>query len=163
MTEAAYGKFQWKPSTGPDRYRRSLYTFMKRTAPFAMFTTFDGPTGEQCLASRETSNSPMQALTTMNDVIVIEAAQALGKLLVASASTDEARADLLFQRTLSRHASKDEQTLLLLYVNAQRERLKAKQLDSSAIAGSQDATVDAAAWTLAARTVFNLDEFVTKG
>lgn len=163
VTEAAYGKFQWKPSTGPDRYRRSLYTFMKRTAPFAMFTTFDGPTGEQCLASRETSNSPMQALTTMNDVIVIEAAQALGKLLVASAPTDEARADLLFQRTLSRHASKDEQTLLLLYVNAQRERLKAKHLDPSAIAGSQDATVDAAAWTLAARTVFNLDEFVTKG
>ena len=163
VTEAAYGKFQWKPSTGPDRYRRSLYTFMKRTAPFAMFTTFDAPTGEQCLASRETSNSPMQALTGMNDIIITEAAQALGKLLVTSASSDAARIDLLFQRTLSRQASRDEHALMLRFVNAQRDRLKAKQLDAAAIAGSKDATLDAAAWTLAARTVFNLDEFVTKG
>jgi hypothetical protein len=163
VTEAAYGKFQWKPSTGPDRYRRSLYTFMKRTAPFAMFTTFDAPTGEQCLASRETSNSPMQALTVMNDIIITEAAQALGKRLVTSAFTDEARADLLFQSSLSRPASSDEQALMLQFVNAQRGRLQAKQLDAVAIVGRPDATVDEAAWTLAARAVFNLDEFVTKG
>ena len=163
VTEAAYGKFQWKPSTGPDRYRRSLYTFMKRTAPFAMFTTFDAPTGEQCLASRETSNSPMQALTAMNDIIITEAAQALGKLPVASASSDETRIDLLFQRSLSRKASSDEHALMLRFVNAQRDRLKAKQLDAAAITGRPDATPDDAAWTLAARTVFNLDEFVTKG
>lgn len=163
VTEAAYGRFQWKPSTGPDRYRRSLYTFMKRTAPFAMFTTFDAPTGEQCLASRETSNSPMQALTVMNDIIITEAAQALGRLLVASVSSDEARIDRLFHRTLSRKASSDEHVLMLRFVNAQRERLKVKQLDAAAITGRPDATPDDAAWTLAARTVFNLDEFLTKG
>ena len=60
---------------GPALYRRSLYTFSKRTAPFALFTTFDGPTGEACLVKRETSNSALQALTTMNDIIVTEAAQ----------------------------------------------------------------------------------------
>ena len=62
-TEVAYGKFEWKPSKGEDRYRRGLYTFTKRTAPFAMFNTFDAPTGEACLARREVSNTPLQALT----------------------------------------------------------------------------------------------------
>jgi hypothetical protein len=161
--EATFGKAEYKVGTGASLYRRSLYTFMKRTAPFAMFTTFDAPTGEQCLASRETSNSPMQALTVMNDIIITEAAQALGKRLVTSASTDEARADLLFQSSLSRPASSDEQALMLQFVNAQRGRLQAKQLDAVAIVGRPDATVDEAAWTLAARAVFNLDEFVTKG
>jgi len=163
VTEVAYGSFKWQPSTGPERYRRSLYTFMKRTAPFAMFTTFDGPTGESCLAAREVSNSPMQALTAMNDIIVTEAAQALGGVLAASAGNDDQRVERLFVRTLSRPPEADERRLMLQFVNAQRQRLKSKELDAAKICGSAGSSPDRAAWTLAARTVFNLDEFVTKG
>ena len=161
VTEVAYGKFQWTPSTGPDRYRRSLYTFMKRTAPFAMSTTFDGPTGESCLALREASNSPMQALTAMNDVVVTEASQATGRLLAAQAN-DEERAASLFARALSRPLDAVEQKMLLQFVKQQRDRLQNKELDAAKICG-EGASIDAAAWTLAARTIFNLDEFVTKG
>ncbi|MDZ4288005.1 MAG: PSD1 and planctomycete cytochrome C domain-containing protein, partial [Prosthecobacter sp.] len=102
VTEVAYGKFKWTPSIGANRYRRSLYTFSKRTAPFAMFTTFDGPTGEACLAKRETSNTPLQALTSLNDIIVTEAAQAMGKQFAVGPPDDAKRIDDLYVRVLCR-------------------------------------------------------------
>ncbi len=77
VTAAAYGGARWKASQGESRYRRSLYTFMKRTAPFAAYLAFDGPTGEQCLPRRDRSNTPIQALTLLNDEMFIEAARAL--------------------------------------------------------------------------------------
>ena len=77
-TEGTYGGLQWKVSDGEDRYRRGLYTFSKRTAPFAMTNTFDGPSGETCLARREPTNTPLQALTMLNDAVILEAAQAPG-------------------------------------------------------------------------------------
>ena len=163
VTEVAYGKFQWKPSTGADRYRRSLYTFMKRTAPFALFTTFDGPTGEACLANREPSNSPMQALAGLNDVVVTEAAQALGRLLAATPDGDGSRLNELFKRSLSRNPDAEESKLLLAFVNAQRTRLKSGELNAVKVGGKPESTVEDAAWTLVARAVLNLDEFVTKG
>ena len=87
--EGAYGALGWKPSEGPDRYRRGLYTFSKRTAPFAMFTTFDAPSGEACVARREVSNTPLQALTLLNDAVFIECAQALGRLAAAREGSAE--------------------------------------------------------------------------
>ncbi len=71
-TEGTYGGLAWNVSPGRDRYRRGLYTFTKRTAPYAMFTTFDAPSGEVCVARRDVSNSPLQALTLLNDVVFEE-------------------------------------------------------------------------------------------
>src|SRR4029450_12577770 len=79
VSEVAYGSPKWDASTGDDRYRRSIYTFVKRTAPFALYNTFDAPTGEACIVRRDVSNTPLQALTLLNDVVFIESAQALGK------------------------------------------------------------------------------------
>ena len=163
VMEVAYGNFKWQTSTGPDRYRRSLYTFMKRTAPFALSTTFDGPTGDGCLANREASNSPMQALAGLNDVVVNEAAQALGRVLAVLPGDDEARVTRLFLRALSRSPDADERRLMLQFVGSQRARLKTGELKPAKIGGQPDSTPEAAAWTLAARAVFNLDEFLTKG
>ncbi|MDB6137119.1 MAG: Planctomycete cytochrome [Verrucomicrobiaceae bacterium] len=163
VMEATYGKAKWEASTGADRYRRSLYTFMKRTTPFALSTTFDGPTGEACLAVRETSNNPMQALAALNDVVVNEAAQALGRSLGALAGGDEARTAQLFQKTLSRTPDADERRLIIQFVKAQRARLSSGELEAAKIGGGPERTVEVAAWTLAARSMFNLDEFLTKG
>ncbi len=163
VTEAAYGAFKWKPSEGPDRYRRSLYTFMKRTAPFGMFATFDGPSGESCLVKRETSNTPLQALTTMNDVIFTEAAQALGqKTALEVCANDSVRLEWLFKRVLSRSPDKSEREMLLAFYQAQRKRLDAGEIKAETVAGMKEATVDSAAWVLVARSLFNLDEFVTR-
>jgi mono/diheme cytochrome c family protein len=164
VTEAAYGNFKWTPSTGSDRYRRSLYTFSKRTAPFAMFTTFDGPTGEACVVKRETSNTALQALTSLNDIIITEAAQALGRSLAAQSETDTGRIRSLYLRTLSRLPDHEEERLMLKFTSEQRRRLAGGELQAGVIAGSEGPdAAESAVWSLAARALFNVDEFVTKG
>ncbi|MFP6900504.1 MAG: DUF1549 and DUF1553 domain-containing protein, partial [Opitutales bacterium] len=77
VTAVAYGATKWNVSKGENRYRRSLYTFSKRTAPFAAFTIFDASSGEGCLARRNRSNTPLQALTLLNDAMFVELAQYL--------------------------------------------------------------------------------------
>jgi hypothetical protein len=162
-TEGVYGALAWKTSTGEDRYRRGLYTFLKRSIPYAMFATFDGVTGETCQARREISNSPLQALTMMNDLVVIEAAQALGKRIAESPGSTEERATLLFRRCLMRSPTKDERTALVAYHQQQQERLQSGKLNAATIAGTKDGeVVQRAAWTLVARAVMNLDEMITK-
>jgi hypothetical protein len=161
--EGAYGALGWKVSEGPDRYRRGLYTFTKRTAPYAMFQTFDGPSGEVCVARRELSNTPLQALTILNDAVFIEAAQKLGSIAATSGRESHDNLVDLYQRSLSREPMTEEVTLLSKFHSAQLERLKGKELDAAKIAGPGEGDInERAAWTLVARAILNLDEFITK-
>lgn len=144
-SEGTYGKIEWKPSEGEDRYRRSLYTFTKRTAPFAMATTFDAPTGEACLAKRDVSNSPLQALTLLNDAMFLEAAQALAKRVLAGAGPDDDRLQNLFRHCVTRPATPDELGLLRAFLQKQRTQY----------------SEDEKAWTAVARAALNLDETIT--
>ena len=125
-SEGTYGPLAWNVSMGEDRYRRGLYTFSKRTAPYAMFTTFDAPSGEACVARREVSNTPLQALTLLNDQVFVEAAQALGKQMAAQPGTETERVTLLFRRCLTRPPTAEETDLLLKFYTAQKERLERK-------------------------------------
>ncbi|HEX4142321.1 MAG TPA: PSD1 and planctomycete cytochrome C domain-containing protein [Pirellulales bacterium] len=162
-SEGTYGPLAWTTSTGEDRYRRGLYTFAKRTAPYAMTAAFDGPSGEACTARRETSNTPLQALTLLNDAVLVEAAQALGLSIADGPGTDQERAVLLFRRVVARPPSEQERDLLLAFLDQQRIRLASGELKGSEIAGTADGDVPArAVWTLVARAVLNLDETVTK-
>jgi hypothetical protein len=162
-TEGVYGGIQWNVSKGEDRYRRGLYTFLKRSIPYAMFATFDGATGDACLARREVSNTPLQALTMMNDLVVIESAQAIGRKMVAAPGSVKNRMSELFRRCLTRPPTPDEAAALIDYHRRQSERLRAGKLDAKAIAGGADGdVVQRAAWTLAARAVLNVDEMITK-
>ncbi len=164
VTEVAYGNPTWKPSTGEDRHRRSIYTLQKRTAPFAMAVTFDGPTGEACVARRDVSNSPLQALTLLNDEMFLEMAQALGAAVVAAGDDDATRLRDLGRRLLSREFDADERRTLEAYLIEQRRRLAARELDAAKLAGTDDEenAADRAAWTLVARVVMNLDEAIVK-
>jgi hypothetical protein len=76
-----YNDDKWVPSEGEDRYRRGLYTFMRRTAPYPSFLTFDAGSREICTVRRPRTNTPLQALTTLNDPAFFEAAEALGRLI----------------------------------------------------------------------------------
>jgi hypothetical protein len=102
--ETAYGSPRWPASQGGDRHRRGLYTYMKRAAPYAAFACFDAPSGEFCAARRDRSNTPLQALNLLNDVVYMEAAEALGKAAPS--------ADALFRRVLARPPTSSEREVL---------------------------------------------------
>ena len=161
VSEVAYGNPKWLPSAGEDRYRRSLYTFVKRTAPFALYNTFDAPTGEACIPRRDVSNTPLQALTLLNDVVFLDAAQALGRNLAAGPGSDDDRLNAAYVRLLSRPVRADELPALRAFLKAQRDRFTSGELDPKKFAGPE-ADADRAAWTALARALFNLDEAVTK-
>ena len=161
-SEGTYGKLAWKTSEGEDRYRRGLYTFTKRTAPFAMFNTFDAPSGEACVAKRDVSNTPLQALTLLNDVVFLEAAQELGRQWAKQDGTVDAKLQKLFQQCLTRPATKDELASLKKFYETQSARLESKELDATELSGNKDGTVEQAAWSIVARALLNLDEMVTK-
>ena len=138
VTEVAFGNPKWKASSGPDRYRRSLYTYQKRTAPFAMFTTFDGGSGEACIARRDVSNTPLQALTLMNDPMFIEIAEAFGKSIAAHPGDQLTKIRQAFRRVLTRLPNEAEL--------AQLERFHTEHQS----------------WSALARVLLSLDEAITK-
>ena len=101
------GNFSWKTSTGQDRYRRGLYTFFKRTAPYPDLTTFDCPDANTTNVKRGVSNTPLQALTTLNAEAYAEAAQALARrVITAQATDDRARLDQTLRHALLRDAAR---------------------------------------------------------
>jgi hypothetical protein len=146
-----------------DQTKSDTYTFLKRSIPYAMFSTFDGAAGETCLARRDSSNTPLQALTMLNDLVVVEAAQALGRSIAESPGSVEERMTLLFRRCLVRPPTKDERQALIAFYERQSDRLKTGKLNGPTIAGGPNGDVgQRAAWTLVARVLLNLDEMITK-
>ena len=166
ISEASFGRPKWQASKGEDRYRRSVYTYQKRTAPFAMLTTFDAPSGEACIARRDVSNTALQALTLLNDDMFLEAARALGKLLAESTDGDRSRIENAFARVLTRPPSETEVTRLQTFVENQRSVIhdergagtEPKHADGHA----NEHAVEIDVWTNVARALFSLDETLTK-
>jgi mono/diheme cytochrome c family protein len=162
--EGTYGPLEWKVSEGEDRYRRGLYTFAKRTAPYATFGTFDAPSGEACTARRELSNTPLQSLTLLNDEVFMEAARALGSKTAAANGDTRERAAWLFRRCLARPPSGEELDRLLKFYEAQRQRWANGEVSPTDLAGQGSGEVgERAVWTAVARALLNLDETVTRG
>jgi len=162
VTALAWGGFKWRPSQGADRYRRSLYTFSKRTTPFAAYTLFDAPTGENCIVQRNRSNNPLQSLALLGDAMFLEMARALAAKAVAAEETREARAAYLFRALLTRPPTEAELSKLLQFERAQRLRLDAGELDAAAIWGEKNASAEQASWLLVARALMNLDETISR-
>jgi hypothetical protein len=156
--------------SGDSLYRRSLYTFLKRTAPPPFMTNFDAPNREQFCARRERSNTPLQALQLMNDVQHVEAARGLAtRVLAASAVDDAARIGWLFETVLARAPEPAEAKLVAESLAAHRARYAADVDAAGKLTRIGDSPVPAhiapaelAAWTLVANTVLNLDEALTR-
>jgi hypothetical protein len=156
--------------SGDNLYRRSLYTFLKRTAPPPFMVNFDAPNREQFCARRERSNTPLQALQLMNDVQHVEAARALAaRSLAASAVDDAARIDWLFRAVLAREPEPAEAKLVVESLASHRERYKADAAAAGMLIRIGDSEPPAhiepaelAAWTLVANTILNLDEALTR-
>jgi hypothetical protein len=168
ISELTYaGSARWVESTGPDRYRRGLYTWFQRTSPYPMLMTFDSPDSNLCCVRRERSNTPLQALTLMNDTVFVECAQALGKRIVAEepGGTGE-RLRHGFRLCMAREPSAAELAVLgrlfeeLLQSCRAHPDAAAKLVGPAKPVGADPA--EAAAWVALARALLNLDEFVTR-
>ena len=162
VTKLAYGATNWTPSTGPDRFRRSIYTFKKRTAGFAAYSVFDAPSGETCTAKRNRSNTPLQALTVLNDEMYVELTQQLARR-ISDMKLDSIDDSLtwMFRCFVTRPPTDPELASLLSYHATQLARLQDGTLDPAAI-GGEGSTADQAALAMVARVVMNLDETITK-
>jgi hypothetical protein len=150
-------------------YRRTLYLFWKRTSPHPVMSTFDAPTREACVVRRSITNTPLQALTTMNEPAFFEAARKFGERIVATKSTDESRLDFAFRTALSRKPSERERTILMgslkryqkMFSDRPQDAAGVIQIGLAPVDRKQD-FVDQAAWSLIASTLFNLDEFLSQ-
>lgn len=165
--EATFGKKSYKQDHGDALYRRSLYTFWRRIVGPTMF--FDNASRQTCYVRAIRTNTPLHALTTLNDVQYVEAARALAQRLLEATTEDAARLDLAFMRVLGRPASADERGVLLQrleYLKTQfaEEKSAASKLLSVG-ESKRNEKLDAnehAAWTALCQLVLNLDEAITK-
>lgn len=163
----------WKPAEGPDRYRRTLYGFRKRSMPDPVMSNFDAPNGDFACARRIRSNTPLAALTGLNETIFVEAARALAlRVLREGGATDADRATRAFLLCTLRQPTTDERAAVLSLLESRRKRIADGWLNPREVTTGDPAQLpplppnttpqDAAVWTLVSRVLLNLDETITK-
>lgn len=168
VAELGYANsIRWQESAGSDRYRRGLYILFQRTVPYPMLMTFDCPDSNTTCVRRGRSNTPLQALTLMNDPVFVECAKGLGKRSLASASSDpRERVRHAFRVCVSREPDEDELDSLIALLNNQLDQFKnAPEEAGRFIKAFESEGIEAhesAAYIAVARTIMNLDEFVTR-
>ena len=157
----------WKISPAPDRYRRGMYIHFQRTIPYPMLDTFDSPDSNTTCIRRNSSNTPLQALTLLNDPVFFEMAQAMARRLLTEGPEDDTeRLIYAFRLCLARKPAPVELASLLSLYKKQLNNFKNDPKSAAQFAGTPlpDSTAvhTAAAWTMVSRTLMNLDEFITR-
>jgi len=163
----------WTVATGVDRYRRAVYVFRKRSMPDPVLASFDSPNGDFACARRVRSNTPLAALTGLNETIFVEAAQAMAlRVLREGGSDDRSRTEYAFVLCMSRKPTAKEQLTIADLLSEHRKRLAEGWLNPREVATGDAAKLpplpdgvtpqDAAAWTIAARVLLNCDETLSK-
>jgi hypothetical protein len=168
---AAFGSgIDWQASAGEDRYRRALYTMWRRSNPYPSMSTFDAPNREVCTVRRVRTNTPLQALVTLNDPVYIEASQALARKVVAEGGADpRERARYAFRLCLSRPPQDEELGRLVRLYEQSYARLKplpekAQKLAADPLGPAPKGSdvTELAAWTVVGNVLLNLDEMLMK-
>jgi hypothetical protein len=163
--------FKWKTSEGADLHRRGLYTFFKRTAPYPDLMVFDCPDANVSAIRRTISNTPLQALTTLNSETFTGAARALAELAIVTAGDDASRMAFAFRQCLGREPSEKERGLLLALLEKGRSVFAAEPEAAAKLiatngpeASAKDPSkpADLAAWIATTRIILNTDEFITR-
>jgi Protein of unknown function (DUF1553) len=159
----------YKPDGGDANYRRTLYTFWKRTAPPPSLMTFDAPSREACVVRRSRTNTPLQALALMNDVQYVEAARKLAERVMSGGSTPADRLTSAFRLATARQPSPDETAILVETFQAHLDKYQGDKPAAEKLVALGEAkrnesldTAELAAYTLACNLILNLDEVVTK-
>ncbi|MFO0822453.1 MAG: PSD1 and planctomycete cytochrome C domain-containing protein [Gemmataceae bacterium] len=170
VSAAFGGSIDWQTSTGEDRYRRGVYTQWRRSNPYPSMSTFDAPNRDTCVVRRARTNTPLQALVTMNDPVYVEAAQGLARRIIEKGGkTTAEKAAFGLKACLVRPPTEAEVTRLVkLYDEAKakftQDGANAMRFATNPLGALPQGmdTVDAAAWTVVANVLLNLDEMLMK-
>ena len=168
IAELSYaGNFKWADSQGEDRYRRGMYTFFKRTSPHPNLITFDCPDANITCIERQSSNTPLQALTSLNNETFAETARAFARRLLSTDNADDtARLSYAMRLCLARTITPDEQVQLQALLDDSKTWYAAHPDQAGQLIGKETVagvpSETAAAWISVARVLLNLDEFITR-
>lgn len=159
--QTVYNGESWTESEGEDKYRRGIYTFLKRTSPYPSFITFDAGSREVCLSKRLVTNTPLQALVTLNDPVYLDAAKTLGKKSweESSGNAEKSISQTYEQLVLSKISESKKKTLLDLFASAKAEFANDPKALEEFYPGAKP---EVAAMAVVANAMMNLDEFLTK-
>jgi hypothetical protein len=164
--KSPYSSEKWTVSGGEDRYRRGLYTFVRRSSPHPAMMAFDATSREYCSVRRVRTNTPLQALTALNDEAAMDAARALAKHMVEEGGDDpKARVIYGFRACVTRTPNEREVERLAALYRRQLDNFAANVTEAGKIARNHSTKATAAefaAWTLVANVLLNLDEMLTK-
>ncbi len=159
----------YKQDTGEALYRRSIYTFWKRTAPPATMEILNAPSREKFCVRRERTNTPLQALALMNDPQFVEASRELAARAIRESSDTEARIDFITKRLLARTLDPDERAIVDETLATVRKTYSAKPEEAAKLISAGESPApegldpsELAAWTIIVSKIFNLDETVTR-
>jgi hypothetical protein len=164
-----YSSEKWILSNGGDRYRRGLYTFVRRSSPYPAMMTFDATSREYCTVRRVRTNTPLQALTMLNDEAAIEAARALARRMLTEGGTRiEARIIYGLRSCVARMPDEKEVGRLVELYKQQVRYFRSHEAEAVKIKGDLKASAEIsnaelAAWMMVANVLLNLDETLTKG
>ena len=160
---------EYKRDSGEALYRRSLYTFWKRAAPPASMDLLNAPNREFCTVRRERTNTPLQALVTLNDPQFVEAARALAQMTLKASGETDARLDFIAKRILCRPLRSEEVKIVQQSLEALLAHYRSQPGDAQKLMtvgeSRPDATMDVpalAAWTMLANQLLNLDQVLNK-
>jgi hypothetical protein len=168
---AAFGSStDWQTSSGEDKYRRGIYTTWRRSNPYPSMATFDAPNREVCTVRRVRTNTPLQALVTLNDPVYVEAAQALARRIMKEGGASTAdRIQYAFRRVLARRANDQEVARITQLHEQSLAKFTAAPDDAKRMATEPLGPVEGeanlaelASWTVVGNVLLNLDEFVMK-
>ncbi len=169
---ASYGPKVWNEETGPNRYRRAVYTFRFRSVPYPVLQTFDAPNGDFSCVRRLRSNTPLQALASLNETVFMECAQALALRSLEHPGDDKERITYAFRRCLGRTPATDELNELLELLQRETKHIGEGWIDIPALATGKSEPIknlpkgatptQLAAYTVVSRVLLNLDETITK-
>lgn len=160
---SVYNGEKWTLSEGEDRYRRGVYTFVKRTSPYPSMIVFDGSSREICVGRRIRTNTPLQALVTLNDPVFVEAARGLAaRMLHASASSPQAAIASGYRLLTFRDIPKEKLDILYKYYSDALATYQADTAAARALTKSEDGSQQLAAMTMVANVLLNLDEVIMK-
>lgn len=173
LPPASYAPFPWKEENGPGRYRRAIYTFRRRSTPYPMLQAFDAPNGDFSCVRRLRSNTPLQALMTLNETLAMECGRSLAMMALRSTGkTDSERIRHAFRRTLAREPRDVETRELSALLERAKRHIADGWVSAAELATGENRAIselpngvtstELAAFRVVSRALLNLDETITR-